>query len=73
MKKRANLLILLFLFSLQHLNGEELSQTVGSASVDATDKSSSGEWKNWVFASTALVALTVGVVLVSLNPGSNAH
>ena len=32
---------------------------------------SSGEWKNWVFAGSAAVVFTIGVLVVTLNTGSS--
>ena len=69
MKKSIFFLILTFLFSTHPLTAQE----VGEAAVASTETASSNQWKNWVFASSALVAVVIGVVIVSLNPGSTSH
>jgi hypothetical protein len=40
------------------------------AALASTRAANSSEWQNWVFAGTAAVAFTIGVLIISLNPGS---
>lgn len=69
MKHRALFLTLALFTITQHLN----AQDVGTAATVSSETSSSNKWQNWVFASTALISATIGVVVVALNPGSTSH
>jgi|GEM_PF-2665837 len=70
MKRTKFFLLLVFFFSIQDISAQD---TIGEAAVASQKTSSSNEWQNWVFASSALVAAAVGVVIVSLNSGSTSH
>jgi hypothetical protein len=48
-----------------------LAPETGSGAVASSKDSGSSEWQNWVFAGSAAVALTIGVLIVSLNTGHN--
>ena len=69
MKKSTILLVLIALLSTQIL----VAQDVGAGAVVASQTSSSNNWQNWVFASSALISAAIGIVIVSLNPGSTSH
>ncbi|OGN65136.1 MAG: hypothetical protein A3E80_02330 [Chlamydiae bacterium RIFCSPHIGHO2_12_FULL_49_9] len=47
------------------------AQETGAAAAEGTR--SSGEWINWVFAGSALITATIGVVAVSIDYGRTAH
>jgi hypothetical protein len=69
MKKTIILTLITLLLSSQNLSAQDL----GAASAESLQTGSSNQWKGWVFASTALVSAAIGVVVVSLNPGSTSH
>lgn len=69
MKKQTAFFILTLFFCTQNLS----AQDVGAGAVASRETGSSNTWKNWVFASTALISVVIGVVVISLNPGSNSH
>lgn len=48
----------------------EYAPSASAASTKAAQ--SSGEWKNWVFAGSAAVVFTIGVLVVTLNTGTTA-
>ncbi len=41
-----------------------------TASTQAATAQSENHWQNWVFAASALVTVTVGVLIISLNKGT---
>jgi hypothetical protein len=47
------------------------AQETGSASSDAAEQIKQSNWQNWVFAGTAVVTITVCMLVVSLNQGSS--
>ena len=69
MKKNIALLILILFFFTPKLS----AQDVGTAAAVSTQTASSNSWQSWVFGISALIAATIGVVVVALNPGSNSH
>lgn len=69
MKKRVLFLTIALLATTQHLS----AQDVGTSATVSSETSSSNNWQNWVFASTALISATIGVIVVALNPGSTSH
>lgn len=69
MKKQMILLFSILLFSTQTL----IAQDVGEGATAAVQTSSSNNWQSWVFATSALICAAIGVVVVSLNPGSTSH
>ena len=53
---------------------EETSQSsTGTAAAEAVDTSQNSNWQNWVFAGSALVTATIGVVIISLTSGTTSH
>lgn len=63
----------LFLFALFVMTSELCAQETGAAAADSAQATQSSNWQNWVFASSALVTATVGVVIISLNSGTTSH
>ena len=61
--------ILFSLLTLASLSPQE----PGHASVESTEVGSSSNWQNWIFAGSALVSATLGVVIVSLSTGTQSH
>jgi hypothetical protein len=62
--------ILLILLTISH---PVFSEEMGSASTESVEtSSSSSNWQCWVFATSALLTAALGVVIVSLNPGSSS-
>lgn len=49
------------------------AQETGEAAVNSASIASSNNWQNWAFAGTAIVTASVGVFLVTLDSGANAH
>ena len=68
-KKQTTLLFSILLLSTQTL----IAQDIGSGAARASQTSSSNNWQSWVFATSALISAAIGVVVVSLNPGSTSH
>ncbi len=50
-----------------------IAQETGAAAGDSIQAAQSSNWQNWVFAGSALVTATVGVVIISLNSGTTSH
>jgi len=76
MMKKALVLALLFAIFNLHAEEEESISTVedtGFVAASAVEVSKSSNWQNWVFASSALVTVVVGVVIISLNSGTTSH
>ncbi len=69
MKKKFFLYTVCFLFSASGL----FSQETGIGAENSTYAGKSSSWQNWVFAGSALVTATVGVVVISLNTGGYSH
>lgn len=66
--------IRMFLVGFLLLGSQSISaEETGEAAVASVETVKDSQWQNWVFATSALITLTVGVVIVSLNPGSTAH
>ncbi|HSX38816.1 MAG TPA: hypothetical protein VLE95_08355 [Chlamydiales bacterium] len=53
-----------------NLNAQE---TGTAASMSAEMAQDDSNWQNWVFASSALVTATIGVIIISLNSGTTSH
>lgn len=49
------------------------AEPTAPAAVDASDTAKTSNWQNWVFAGSAALTVTAGILLVSLNTGSHAH
>jgi purine-cytosine permease-like protein len=47
------------------------AQETGAAAANASESTS--EWVNWVFAGSAIVTATIGVVAVSVDYGRTTH
>ncbi|MBM3184178.1 MAG: hypothetical protein FJZ64_02605 [Chlamydiae bacterium] len=73
---------ILFLFllsairlSAQQETGEEAAtaQETGEAAAIAAETTKESNWQNWVFAGSALVTATIGVVIISVSSGTTSH
>ena len=60
-------LILALLAQLPTCYGEESEEVVEAPPPEVVQESN---WRNWVFAASALVTATIGVVIISLNTGN---
>jgi hypothetical protein len=49
------------------------SEETGFAAATSVEATENSNWQNWVFAASVLVTVTVGVVIVSLNSGTNSR
>ncbi len=49
------------------------AQETGAAAASSAEATQSSNWQNWVFAGSALVTATAGVVIISLNTGNTSH
>ncbi len=63
----------LYLFTLIATMSGLFAQETGAAAADSAEATKSSNWQNWVFAGSALVSATVGVVIISLNSGTTSH
>lgn len=63
----------LFIFSLIVTMSELYAQETGAAAASSAEATQNSNWQNWVFAGSALVTATVGVVIISLNSGTTSH
>ncbi len=66
--KKVSFLTIFFLFANLGLSAQE----TGCGAACGT-QTSTGDWQNWVFAGSALVAVIVGVVIISTNTGHFGH
>ncbi len=46
--------------------------TIGTAAAKSSQAGRTTSWQNWVFAGTALVLATIGIVVVTINSGKNS-
>jgi hypothetical protein len=69
MKLLPILLICSLLFFIHPLPAQE----AGDAAAASAEMGSSNNWQSWVFASSALISAAIGVIIVSVNPGSTSH
>ena len=51
----------------------ESNQEVGYAAASSAEAPQRRDWQNWVFAGSALLTVAAGVVIISLNSGTNNH
>lgn len=51
----------------------DANQTVGYAAASSAEAPKKSDWQNWVFAGSALLTVAAGVVIISLNSGTNKH
>jgi hypothetical protein len=49
------------------------AQEPGSGSTKSAQSASSNDWVDWVFAGSAAITITAGVLAVSLNTGESAQ
>jgi len=63
----------LFLFTLIATMSGLTAQETGAAAASSAEATQSSNWQNWVFASSALLTATAGVVIISLNTGNTSH
>ena len=52
--------------------GLEAQQT-GSAAASSSSSAKSSNWQNWVFAGSALIMAAIGITVVAINSGKDAH
>ncbi len=71
MKKLATLVTIFAFISTTQVQ----AATTGEGSASSTQASNSIAWQNWAVAAGALVAATIGVIVVATNNGSanNSH
>jgi hypothetical protein len=69
MFKKFSLLILLLCAHTSNLYSDD----VGVAACEASDDATSSDWRNWIFAGSALVTFVLGVVIISTNTGTFSH
>ncbi len=50
-----------------------LSAQETGAAAESGAQATTSNWQNWVFAGSALVTATVGVVIIATNSGSFGH
>ena len=51
----------------------EVGQDVGYAAASSAEMPRRSDWQNWVFAGSALLTVAAGIIIISLNSGTNEH
>ena len=51
----------------------ESDQDVGYAAATSAAAPQRSDWQNWVFAGSALLTVAAGIIIISLNSGTNEH
>jgi hypothetical protein len=54
-------------------SAEETRSETGAAAAASAESTLKNNWQNWVFAGSALLTVTAGVVIISLNAGTTSH
>jgi hypothetical protein len=62
-----------FLLTLISMTFKVYGEDTGSAAAISAETAQESNWKNWVFAASALVTAAIGVVIISLNTGNTSH